>query len=252
MKIEDPLTAVLAIARHTFMKLLVSRKAAITVLIAGFVAAVMGYAGSLDVDPLADGTDMLDVLILFFFMPVMAMIYGASLIRDEIDDRSITHIAVAPLDRAYAYMGYYLALALAVVVSIVVVNTAGFLAFFSQNGLDREALEIYAEFTALVVTGAVVYSSLFLCVGVIFKRPVYFGLFYAFVWEGFIGSLPGVIQKFSVKHYLRSIGAEWADQGSLGAFSGATDPTAAWVALAALAVVFIVLGAWTFRETELS
>lgn len=252
MEIDKALTGIAAISRHSFKKLVFSRKAVITLLVAVFVAAIMGYAGAQDVDPLPDGTDMLDTLILFFFMPVMAMIYGASLIRDEIDDRSITHVATAPLDRAFSYIGYYIPLSLAVTISIVIINTAGFLAFFAQNDLGSEALEVYLQFTVLVTVGAFVYSSLFLAVGMLFKKPVFFGLFYAFIWEGFIGSIPGAIQKLSVKHYLRSIGSGWVDYGSMSAYGQASDPTASGIVLLGLAVAFILLGAHLFRESELT
>lgn len=252
MDITKALTGIAAITRHFLKKLLLSRKAVITILVAAFVAAVMGYAGAQNGVGTSDGADLLDVLILFFFMPVLAMIYGTSLIRDEIDDKSITHVATAPLDRAVSYVGYYIPLALTVSISMVVVNAAGFLAFFAQVDLGGEALELWGEFTALVVVGSFVYSALFLAVSVLLKKPVFFGLFYAFIWEGFIGSLPGAIQKVSVKHYLRSVGSDWVDFGSIASFADATAPWASGAVLAALAVSLIALGALLFRETELA
>lgn len=252
MDLMTALTGVMALTKHFFKKLMFSRKAFITVLVAAFVAVVLGYAGSQDVDALPDGTDLMDTLILFFFMPIIAMIYGSSLIRDEIDDKSITHVATAPLDRAFSYVGYYIPLALAVAVSTVTVNTVGFLAFFAQNDLGSEAWEIWLEFTALVVIGSFVYSALFLAVSVLFKKPVFFGLFYAFIWEGLIGSLPGVIQKFSVKHYLRSVGSDWVDYGSISSFEEASDPLASGMVLLFLLLFLVFLGAYLFRDMEIS
>jgi ABC-2 type transport system permease protein len=251
MDLGKTLNGISALTLHSLRGLLLSRKAIITALVALFVAFVMGYAGSQDVDALSDGANLLDVLILFFFMPVMAMIFGSSLIRDEIDNRSITHVATAPLDRAFAYIGYYVPLALAVSVSMILITTAGFLSFFIQQGVDRSATDIYLEFTALVVIGSFVYSSLFLAASVLFKKPVFFGLFYAFIWEGFIGSIPGAIQKASVKHYLRSVGSEWVDYGDISGFDASSIGASA-VVLLGLTVFFLVLGAYLFREKELS
>jgi ABC-2 type transport system permease protein len=252
MDVMVALTGIAALTRHFLKKLVLGRKVLISLLVAAFVAVVMGYAGSQGTATVVGGTDLLDVLILFFFMPVMAMIYGTSLIRDEIDDKSITHVATAPLDRGLSYIGYYVPLALTVSVTMVVVNAAGFLAYFSQVDLGGEALEVWGEFTVLVVVGSFVYSALFLAVSVLLKKPIFFGLFYAFIWEGLIGSLQGAIQKVSVKHYLRSIGSGWTDQGSMSAFADATDPGASWLVLAALAVALVLLGAVLFRETELA
>jgi ABC-2 type transport system permease protein len=251
MDVKRIASCIVALTIHSTKKLLLSKKVVITFLVAAFVALVMGYAGTQEVDPLEEGTNLMDVLILFFFMPVMAMIYGSSLIRDEIDDKSITHVATAPLDRLYSYIGYYLPLVITVVVSMMMVATAGFLAFFLQHDVGAEAVEIYFEFAALMILGSIVYSSLFLVVSVVFKKPVFFGLFYAFVWEGMIGSLPGVIQKVSVKHYLRSIGSEWVDYGAMSGFSDATGFGDSLLILIGLTVAFLVLGAYLFREEEL-
>jgi ABC-2 type transport system permease protein len=252
MDLKVAATGILALTIHSTRKLLLSRKVVITILVAAFVALVMGYGGTQDVSPLEDGTDLMDVLILFFFMPVMAMIFGSSLIRDEIDDRSITHVATAPLDRIYAYVGYYLPLVIAVVVSMLVITLAGFLAFFGQHGITAEAVEIFFEFAALMVLGSIVYSSLFLAISVVFKKPVFFGLFYAFIWEGLIGSLPGVIQKVSVKHYLRSIGSEWVDYGGMSRFPEASGFGDSIAVMLVLTLAFLCIGAYLFREKELS
>jgi len=252
MQLNAAISGISALTVHLVRRLLLSRKVVIAILIALFVAVIMGYAGAQDLDTLNEGASLMDVLILFFFMPVIAMIFGTSLIRDEIDDRSITHIATSPLDRAYVYVGYYIPLVIAVVVSMLVVETAGFIAFFSQQGFSSEAGEMYLEFMGLIAIGAFVYSSLFLAVSVLFKKPVFFGLFYAFIWEGFVGSLPGAIQKASIKHYLRSVGSEWVDYGEMHLFEDASGAGYSAIVLIVLAVVLLVLGAYLFREKELS
>jgi ABC-2 type transport system permease protein len=252
MDLERTITGIFALTFHLTKRLLFSRKLMITILIAAFVASVMAYAGSQDVDPLDDGTDLMDALILFFFMPVTAMIFGTSLMRDEIDDRSITHVATSPLDRVYAYMGYYLPLVIAVIVSMVIVTVAGFIAFFSQQGFTSDAMEVLLEFVALVSLGSVVYSSLFLAISIVVKKPVFLGLFYAFVWEGFISSLPGVIEKISIKYYLRSLGSHWVDWGSISGFDDASSAGGSVAVMIILVIVFLAFGAFMFRREEIS
>jgi ABC-2 type transport system permease protein len=241
-----------ALTLHSTKKLLFGKKAIITILVTLFVAAVMGYAGSQSRNHLDDGTNLMDTLILFFFMPVMAMIFGSSLIRDEIDDKSITHVATAPLDRAFSYVGYYLPLGIAVALSMVAISSVGMLAFFGQHGFGSEVLEIYLEFVALVVIGSFVYSSLFLAISVLFNKPVLVGLFYAFIWEGFIGSLPGAIQNASVKHYLRSVGSGWVEFGDISRWDEASSVWGSGFLLVGLTVFLLVLGAYLFREKELA
>jgi ABC-2 type transport system permease protein len=252
MDLKRVLVGIFALTFFSTKKLLFGKKVIITLLVALFVAAVMGYAGSQSNDPLDDGTDLMDTLILFFFMPVMAMIFGSSLIRDEIDDKSITHVATAPLDRAFSYVGYYLPLAIVVSVSMVAISSVGMLAFFGQHGFGSDFLEIYLAFIALVVIGSFVYSSLFLAISTLFTKPVLVGLFYAFIWEGYVGSLPGAIQKASVKHYLRSLGSGWVDFGDISRWDQASSIWGSAALLLGLTVFLLVLGAYLFREKELA
>jgi ABC-2 type transport system permease protein len=252
MDLKRVLDGIYALTLYSTKKLLFGKKAIITILVALFVAAVMGYAGSQSRNHLDDGTNLMDTLILFFFMPVMAMIFGSSLIRDEIDDKSITHVATAPLDRAFSYVGYYLPLGIAVALSMVAISSVGMLAFFGQYGFGSEVLEIYLEFVVLVVIGSFVYSSLFLAISVLFNKPVLVGLFYAFIWEGFIGSLPGAIQNASVKHYLRSLGSGWVEFGDISRWDEASSAWGSGFLLVGLTVFLLVLGAYLFREKELA
>jgi ABC-2 type transport system permease protein len=100
-----------------------------------------------------------------------------------------------------------------------------------------------------MVIGAFAYSSLFIMISVLFSKPIYFGLFYAFIWEAFIGSIPGRIRLLSVKHYVRSLGANWIDEGSISVYD-ATSVSDSTLVLVVFSVVVFVLGAYLFREKE--
>jgi ABC-2 type transport system permease protein len=211
------------------------------------VGAIMGYAGTQEMDRLDGGVDLMDFVILSFIMPIVAMIYGASLIRNEIDDKSITQVVTAPLDRAVSYLGYFLSLVISLSVIMILICLVGWLAFFAQKGMGGAA-GILASMCALAVIGTVAYSSLFMMTGVLFKRPIYFGLFFAFIWEGFVGSVPGAIGKYTIKHLIRSMGSGWVDHGSLGSYADASS--GAGFILAFLVCLFLVLGIVLFREME--
>lgn len=247
----------LTIMRYTVRKLLMSKRLYITLLITLFVVAVLAYGSTLEPTPeevdrgftkVDGGTDLLDALILFFFMPVMAMIYGSSLVRDEMDDRSITSVVTSPMERVVTYTAYYIGLAISVSLIMLLILTAGFLSFFGAVGLAGTG-GIYWSMAALVVIGAFAYSSLFIMISVLLSKPIFFGLFYAFIWEAFIGSIPGRISLLSVKHYVRSIGSYWIDTGGIATYAATPAHQAAWVLVVFTAVTF-VMGAILFRRTE--
>ncbi len=258
MDMNKQLTGFWTIIHYTIRKLLLSKRIYITLLITLFIVAVMAYASTLELtehdievgDTKIDiGVNMLDVLILFFFMPVMAMIYGSSLVRDEMDDRSITAIVTSPMDRVITFVGYYIGLAISVSIIMLLILTAGFLSYFGSIGFDGTG-GIYGPFAMLMVIGAFSYSALFIMVSVLFSKPIYFGLFYAFIWEGFIASIPGRMQLLSVKHYVRSLGTHWIDVGQISLYERASSVSdAAWV-LVIFSVVTFALGAYLFRNKE--
>jgi ABC-2 type transport system permease protein len=252
--LKGNLIGMMAIIRYSTKKILFSRKAIVTVLIALFIAGVMGYAASENSDAtkeegLQGGTNLMDYLILFFFMPIVAMIYGASIIRDEIDDRSITQILTSPLERAFAYLGYYISLVISLSIVMVIIVTVGFLSFFGQLGIDSDAVGIYSSVCILSIIGSMVYSSLFLFISLPLKRPLYFGLFYAFIWEGFVGSLGGRLQEVALKHYIRSIGTEWISFGDIADYS-ASDVGYSSQVLVGITIFFLIFGILVFRVKE--
>jgi ABC-2 type transport system permease protein len=208
----------------------------------------MGYATTQVENRLFDGTNLLDGLILFFFMPVMAMIYGSSLIRDEIEDKSITQVVTSPLNRIVTYSGYYIGLSISVSIIMLIILTSGFLTFFGIMGLNDSG-EIYGSMAVMVIIGSFVYSSLFIMISVLIGHPIYFGLIYAFIWEGFIGSIPGSLQYLTVKHFVRSLGTDWIDYGIIADYN-ATSPGNSAAILVIFIIVLIVLGAILFKEKE--
>ncbi|MCK4457171.1 MAG: ABC transporter permease subunit [Thermoplasmata archaeon] len=249
MGVNMIISGLLSIMKYSTRKMLFSKRWVIVLLIIILVGAIMGYAGSLEGDRLQGGTDLMDILILFFIMPVIAMIYGASLIRNEIDDKSITQVITSPLPRPISYIGYYISLVISLSMIMVLINSVGWLAFFGQQGMGDGAGSILLIMMALGVIGSIVYSSLFLVSSVIFKRPMYIGLFYAFIWEGFIGSIPGAISKYTLKHFIRSIGSSWLDFGEISLYDGASAGTAFGV-LIGITVICLAVGAFLFREKE--
>jgi ABC-2 type transport system permease protein len=131
---------------------------------------------------------------------------------------------------------------------MLLVLTAGFLTFFGSMGFESTG-GIWGSMAALVVIGSFAYSALFIMVSVLLSQPIYFGLFYAFLWEGFIGSIPGSIRLVAVKHYIRSLGADWLAYGPIADYDATSVGASAWV-LVIFTVVTFVMGTFLFRDKE--
>lgn len=237
-----------AMVVYSVRKLLTNRRWIIIILLAVLVGAVMGYSASLNTDALNQGSDLLNLLILSFILPIMAMIFGASMIRNEIDDRSITQVITSPVDRRVSYLGYYLALMIVLALALVVVTAVGWTGYYAVSGITGDAVGLFSSFLSVILLGALVYSSLFLVMGVVLRQPIYLGLIYAFIWEGFIGSLPGAVGNLTIMHQLRVIASSQIRYGSISGFSG--DAFISIISLVGITAALLLLGAYSFREKQ--
>ena len=228
-------------------KLLLHKRWLLAVALGLLVCAVMGYGASQEDADIGTASDMMDMLLLTFLLPVMALIYGASMIRNEMDDRSIIQVITSPLDRRISYLGYYAALTVVLIALMLVITALGGTTFFIIDGAGG-ALELMLPFMYAICIGAAAYSALFLVLGVVFKQPIYLGLFYVFIWEGFVGYQDGAIAQYTIRHQLQVIVSNMVESGNISSVEG--DAGMATIVLVVLTVVLLVLGAYAFREKE--
>jgi ABC-2 type transport system permease protein len=248
MKLDASLVGLRTMVQFSVRKLLLHRRWAIVVILTVLVAGVMGYIATQSDANISTASDMMNLLMLTFLLPVLALIYGASMIRNEIDDRSIIQVITSPLDRKVSYLGYYLSLAMVLSILLSIITAVGGTCFFLVNGWSDGATELILAFIAVQVIGAIAYSALFLVMGVALKQPMYLGLIYVFVWEGFVGSVPGAIGEYTIRHQLQVIASGLVQDGSIATMSG--DGGMAMMILIALSIVFVAIGAYLFQNKE--
>lgn len=248
MKLDASLIGLRTMVRFSIRKLLLHRRWAIVLVLTLLVAAVMGYIATQSDADVSTASDMMNLLMLTFLLPVLALIYGASMIRNEIDDRSIIQVITSPLDRKVSYLGYYLSLALVLSILLSIITAIGGICFFTANGWSDGATELILAFILVQVIGAIAYSALFLAMGVALKQPIYLGLIYVFVWEGYVGSVPGAIGEYTIRHQLQVIASGLVHEGSIASIGG--DGGSASIIVIALSIVFVALGAFHFQDKE--
>ena len=231
-------------------KLLQNRRWVIVASLAALVTSVMGYAATQDMADAGTASDMTLLLMVAFLLPVLALIYGASMIRNEVDDRSIVQVITSPLDRRTSYLGYYMALVAVLCVLISLITLVGGMAFLLFSSDGGGVLEMTLSFIAVQMLGVLVYSSLFLVMGTLMKQPIYLGLLYVFVWEGFVASVPGAIGSYTIRHQLQVIASGVISEGSVASVTG--DGGISALVLVALTAVLVLLGAYLFREMEVA
>ena len=238
------------VAAFSARKLLMNRRWMLVMLLGALVALVMGYAATEDGANMDLASDLMVILLLAFLLPVLSLIYGASMIRNEMDDRSIVQVITAPLDRRISYLGYYIGLVMVLCLLITVVTVIGGLAFLMFSPERTGGAQLIITFIALQYLGVLVYSALFLFIGTLIKQPIYLGLFYIFIWEGFVTSVPGSIGMLTIRHQLQVVGSELTEFGSIAWTTG--DWAVSILALVVVTAVLVLAGAFVFRQEEVA
>tara|TARA_B100001971_G_C18114382_1_gene495993 strand:+ start:218 stop:973 length:756 start_codon:yes stop_codon:yes gene_type:complete len=197
-----------------------------------------------------DVADLLDIFVMTFFLLFIPMIYGSSILRSDLEDNSIITILTSPLDRRLIFFGYLISLYFGVIVVMLILTSVGPLTLFALVGIPTGAIDLYIKVCVLVIIGSIVYSSLYLTVSLITKKVIYFGLFYAFIWEGFVSFIPGGIGDFTIRHYIRSIRSSWIEHGEFGIYEGA-EVQYSFLVLTAISIALIALGSFLLYRKEM-
>ena len=213
-------SATLLLLRTHFARVLFSRRMALCALIAlgpAVVAALVLSAA--EHAPLL--TDLIAYLTWFLLLqivvPVVALIAGAAVISEEIEDRTITYLFTRPFPRAALLLGRWVATACILAgllggSALLLVTVANVLGPTGAEPIPSDTITV--PLILMAVAGGAVYSALFAVIGVFLKHPMIIGLAYSFVIEGALANVPGKSQGLSVLYHLRSYASSGAEAWS--------------------------------------
>jgi hypothetical protein len=130
-----------------------------------------------------------------------SLLYGASLLAGEIEDKTLTYLFTRALPRWKVLLGKYLATASA----LAVMTTASMSVAYLLCGLPIGP-KIWFALALTITAGCFAYTALFCLLGLFVpRRALPFGLIYAVVVEGILSVVPAVVNELTVSFYLRSM-----------------------------------------------
>jgi ABC-type transport system involved in multi-copper enzyme maturation permease subunit len=141
-----------------------------------------------------------------FLIPILALFFGSSIINEEVDNKTLVFLTTSPIPKPSIVLGKFVAY---VLLGGIIVNIGLFLCFLTVN-IDQLGQMVYVkEFFSFLGAGflaLVAYMTLFTLLGTIMKKAgVVFGLLFIFGWENLVQYFPGVTQKFTVIHWVKSM-----------------------------------------------
>ncbi len=201
------------------------------------VAAVVANGSSSE--PTLDlGSEYAAEAVLSLFLPIAALVFGASAFGDLIEDRTLVYIWLRPIRRIVIVMAALLA-------AITVVAPLTWLTALAAGTLIDSSSQLILGLTTASLIGALAYGSVFLLLGYVSRRPLLWGLAYLILWEGFIARASKGLNATSIAGYLHSIVAD-----STGVEMGRADFSLAAAIAVPLAISAVALALLTWLLTR--
>jgi ABC-2 type transport system permease protein len=136
-------------------------------------------------------------------VPLTALVFAAAALGDPAEDGTLVYLWHRPVPRVQI-VAAALAAAFAIAVPFAVVPTVVAAAATGAGG----SLVTGAAAASMLAT--VAYSSIFLCLGLVVRRALAWGLAYVLIWEGFVARSSTGPARLSVLVYARSLLADVA------------------------------------------
>lgn len=189
-------------------------------------------------------------------VPFLGVFWGTSLVRDEVERRTLVYLLTRPVGRARLFVLKFLAMGLCMALLLgFSVATVFFAAYagFEESLLRSEMPKIIWDTRALVL-GGLAYAALGLMLGAAFKWSLMGSMIYVFACDGTMQFLPGFLKQFSIRHHMYVL----STQPNYGAPTGmlqflaenTTTENEALIWLSSAIVVFLVVAVFVLRRRE--
>jgi len=182
----------------------------------------------------------LSIVYIQLLIPVLALLYGALIVNEEVDNKTLVFLTTSPIPRPAIILGKYFA---SILVSALIVNIGFILCFIIINLNQLGDIQYAREFFNFLGTGTIeltVYTALFALMGTIFKKSIGLGLL-VFGWENAVQYFPGVTQKLTIMHFVKSLLPQAEEsQGFLKILTFQLEPTPVFEAVVVMLIITIL------------
>jgi len=152
-------------------------------------------------------SNLVGTLYLSILIYLVGLAFGIPTIHDEVEGRTITYLLTRPISRVAVYSGRLAAVQVvaALILALSLVLCFVFIVAGNFGTLNTEFLQQYANHVWIVLLATMVFTGLFAVFGVLFQRPLTWGVAYAFAWEGVVSKVPGQMQTWTLEFHVRNV-----------------------------------------------
>ncbi len=200
-----------------------------------------------------DATGIVELIIPSTIMPLICLIIATPLFSDEIEERTLANLTLAPIPRWKIVFPKIMAAVSVGGVPLAVTTFAATITALSGNGLNISGGSILTALSAsiTILIGVICYSSLFAFAGTLTTRAVIIGLVYIFAWESALAALLPGLRYLSISKFNISI-MRWIEDPNLFQSATLEVPGHIYALIASIAVVAITvpLSIWRLRNMD--
>jgi len=157
---------------------------------------------------------MFRVLYIHFIIFFVANIFGFSLIRKEVDDRTLHLLFLQPVSKVTIMLSKYLGFLTVTWVFLSMTFLATYVFFLIPYGMKSLMKDLFENHRALsllkecfvMLIALIMYGAFSMMMGSIFKTGGYGLIFY--LWETALPYLPSTLKFFTISHYLQALTPE--------------------------------------------
>lgn len=138
---------------------------------------------------------ILSAMLLGSIAPLIVLAIAAAAFANEIEDRTLANLTLAPIPRWQIVMPKLLA---AITIAAPFIAVSAFATSYVAFLGDVRAV---AAVTVAALIGVALYSSAFLWLGLVTTQAIGIGLLYIVLWEGFFSGFVSGVRLLSIRHY---------------------------------------------------
>lgn len=160
------------------------------------VVIALLMVGSKDAPAVAEfETALLSAMLAGSIAPLVVLAIGAAAFSNEIEDKTLANLTLAPIPRWQIVVPKLLA---TITIAAPFILLSAF--FTSYAGFLGDARAVAAVVASLFVSVAL-YSVAFLWLGLVSTQAIGIGLLYVVLWEGFFSGFIAGVRLLSIRHY---------------------------------------------------
>jgi len=158
-------------------------------------------------------TSLLLGLLPYALVPLTALVYASGMIRDEIEDQTLTYLLVRPLPRSAIYLTKFLAtwLVTAGLAGVFGALTCAAVYWGAPNFLGDVVPGRVAQVAGMFALTVWAYCGLFGLMSLFTNRALVAGVAFIFIVEWILGTLEFGVRRLTVAYYFRVLAVEWLD-----------------------------------------